>query len=124
MLRGVIFPGHGDHVLRQCLDQVGAVLRDVAPEEEPLPHRSQRLFDLLQEAEIDRAEPLGTNAIRSLTAAKLERLVGADMYEASRKERVDLGEHLANELHRRGLPGSEDVAMRRLRQRRVELVLE
>ena len=124
MLGWVILPGDGDHVLGQCLDEVRAVLRDVAPEEETLSHRPQYLLDLLKKAEIYRAESFGTDAIHGLAAAELEGLVGADVNEGAGKERIDLGEHLANELHRLGLARSEHVTVRRFGQRRVQLVLE
>ena len=82
------------------------------------------MLDLLEKAEIYRAESFGTDAIHGLAAAELEGLVGADVNEGAGKERIDLGEHLANELHRLGLARSEHVTVRRFGQRRVQLVLE
>ena len=117
----VVAPGDGDGLvlegLREGLQQVGRVLRDVSPEEQAAVQRLERGCDLLHEVEIDRSEAARVHVGLGLAHAEVNRLVRADVQERAGVLCRKLGELLFDEREGAGLAGREDRAVRRLGQR-------
>ena len=110
--------------LKDCgsgFEQVGRVLRDVAPEEQPAVQRLQRGDDLLHEVEIDRAEPARVDVGLGLADAEVDGLVGADVEEGAGILGGELRELLLDEGDGAGLAGREHGAVGRLGERLVLL---
>jgi hypothetical protein len=113
---GVVLPGHGDHVFGQRADQVRRVDRDVAPEEQPLVVGLERRMNLLEEVEIDRAQPLLLHLLARLAQAQFKGFVGADVRVGAGKDLGQLAEPTGDQRQRGGIAGRQHRAVRRLAQ--------
>src|SRR3954470_5044587 len=114
-VRGIspVSPWNRDEIFRNGVHQLGRAEGDVAPEQELLPTRTEHVDDLPQKIEIHDADSRRLHSLGGLTATELERFVGAEVDEAARKERIDLGEHLPDQRKRAWLPRREHVSVRR-----------
>ena len=97
---GPVVPRHGDHALGQRRHEVRGSLRDVAPEQVFLARPADGRLDVAEEVHVHAAQRIALHAVAGLAEAKFERLVGTDVDELRREDRVDLGKPVLDYLQR------------------------
>ena len=109
--------GQGLHLIR-----VGD--GDIPPEEQPPSRRVQRGRDPRQEVQVHRPQAQRIHERLGAAPPQLERLIGADVDERPGEQGIDGGEPAGDQRQGARVSRRQHVAVRRLAQLRVPLVLQ